>query len=170
MTSATVTPQPAAATSLPTTTVTAATCGKYFPPTVALTPARGLVVTQHSGLGNLAYPEAQIPSSQPAAPMLEPNLTSPDYWAANTIAVVNPLLQESGGGYVLAICIPSGQAHTISAVQVSLAKMTPFTDQLGAWEPCSGSYSPLLKSVSGGCGGADFEKNTCMPPTLLTLR
>ncbi|MGZ3664656.1 MAG: hypothetical protein ACXVDA_09240, partial [Ktedonobacterales bacterium] len=48
-------------------------------------------------------------------------------------------------------------AHTISAIQVGLAKTTPFTDQLGAWEPCSGSYSPVYKSVSGGCGGGDTE-------------
>ncbi len=152
-------PQSATATPTPpsTTTTASTTCGKYFPSPVALTPANGLVVTQYSALGNLAYPVAQIPSSQPAAPMLEPNFTRPDYWTANTTAVVDPNLQEGGGGYVVAICNPSDKTHTISAVQVSLAKMTPFTDQLGVWAPCEGSYSPVSKSVSGGCGGADFE-------------
>ncbi len=115
------------------------------------------MVTQYSGLGNLAYPAMQIPSSQQAAPMLEPNFTGPEYWVANITAVVDPGLREGGGGYVLDICNPSGQPHTLNAVQVSIAKMTPFSDQLGVWYPCSGSYSPVSKSVSGGCGGADFE-------------
>lgn len=155
---ATATPLPSAtATPLPTTTVAPAICGKAFPSTAALTPAGGLVVTQYSGLGNLAYPEAQIPSSQPTAPMLEPTNFGRSYWVANTAAVVDPNLHEGGGGYVLAICNPSSQTHTASAVQVSLAKMTPFTDQLSAWEPCNGSYSPWYKSASGGCGGADLE-------------
>lgn len=145
------------ATPLPTTTTASTTCGKYFPSAVALTPASGLVVTKYSALGNLAYPSAQIPSSQPAAPLLAPNFTRPDYWAANTTAVVDPILDEGHGGYVLAICNPSDRPHTINAVQVSLAKMTPFTDQLGVWQPCEGSYSPVTKSASGGCGGADFE-------------
>ncbi len=158
-TSATATPQPTAtATPLPTTTVASGACGGAFPSHVALTPASGLVVTQYSALGNLAYPEAQIPSSQPAAPMLEPQLNSPEYWTANTTAVVDPGLDErGGGGYVLAICNPSDKIHTISAVQVSIAKMTPFTDQLGAWEPCDGSYNPYYKSFPGGCGGGDWE-------------
>lgn len=154
----------ATATSLPTTTIASGACVGSFPSHVALTPASGLVVTKYSALGNLAYPEAQIPSSQPAAPMLEPKLTGPDYWTANTTAVVDPGLREGGGGYVVAICNPSDKAHTISAVQVSLAKMTPFTDQLGVWEPCEGSYSPVTKSVSGGCGGADFENEYLHAP------
>ncbi len=154
----TATPQPTAtATPLPTTTIASGACGGSFPSTAALTPANGLVVTQYSALGNLAYPEAQIPSSQPAAPMLEPKLNDPQYWTANTTAVVDPNLHEGGGGYVLAICNPSDKAHTINAVQVSIAKMTPFTDQLDAWEPCDGSYNSYYKSVAGGCGGGDWQ-------------
>jgi hypothetical protein len=157
-TSATATLQPTtAATPLPTTTVAPSACGKNFPPSAALSPAGGLVVTQYSGLGNLAYPSVQIPSSQPAAPMPEPALLGTTYYAPNTVPVVDPNLHEGGGGYVLAICNPSGQAHTISAVQVTIAKMTPFTDQLNAWEPCNGGYNPVYKSGTGGCGGADFE-------------
>jgi len=159
---ATVAPT-ATATALPTTTVAASACGKYFPYTATLTPVNGLVVTQYSSLGTIAYPSTQIPSNQPAAPMQAPvvTLTSPNYipgYAPNTTPVINPR-PGIGGGYVLDICNPSNQAHTISAVRVSLAKMTPFTDQLSAWEMChDGFYSPLAKSViSGGCGGSDLR-------------
>ncbi len=58
---------------------------------------------------------------------------------------------------MLVICNPSSKPHTISAVRVTIAKITPYTNQLNTWAPCSGSYSPVSKNVSGGCGGGDSE-------------
>lgn len=141
----------------PTMQVASGACGPHIPYDITFSAAGGLAVSQTSGRGNLAYPEAQIPSSQPAAPMLEPTTIAPEPYVASDAPVVNPALSEKRGGYLLLICNSSNKAHTISAVRVSIAALTPFTDQLGAWAPCQGAYFPTGGYVSGGCGGADFQ-------------
>ncbi|HET9109346.1 MAG TPA: hypothetical protein VFN78_00845 [Ktedonobacterales bacterium] len=145
---------------LPTVQVAAGACVAQTPgigsDPVAYSPAGGLVVTQTSKLGNLAYPVVQIPSNQQAQPIPAPQISFVDY-APSAVPVVNPGLTEGGGGYVLFICNPSSQAHTLSAAQVSIAQIRPFTDQLGAWAPCSGFYLPGSGVAEDGCGGADFE-------------
>ncbi len=150
---------PALLPKLPTTTIASGACGQYFPDKAPLSPAGGLVVTQFAMLGNLAYPDAQISSGQ-TGPMLEPQLTQVDYTTdpSSGSVVVNPFLREGDGGYVMMVCNPSNQPHTLSAVQASIAKITTFTDKLEAWSPCSGAYLPAYKNANeGGCGGADVH-------------
>lgn len=150
---------PKALPALPTAQVAAGACAARTPgigsEPVTFSPAGGLVVTQTSMLGNLAYPSVQIPSSQQAQPIPAPPTSFVDY-APSAAPVVNPRIVEGGGGYVLFICNPSSQAHTLSAAQVSIAQIRPFTDHLAAWAPCDGAYYPG-GAVGGGCGGADFE-------------
>ncbi len=141
----------------PTMRIASGACGPHFPDTTALTSAGGLAVTQTSGMSNMAYPETQIPSGQPAAPMLAPDSVGTTSGVAGATLLVNPGLTEKGGGYVLLICNPSSQPHSLSAARVSIAAVEPFTDQLGAWAPCQGAYYPVGGYVAGGCGGADFE-------------
>lgn len=148
---------PASLPALPTTQIASGACGKYFPAGITYTPAGGLVVTQYSGLGNLAYPDAQIPSSQPAEPVPAPPIIASELFTDTTTAAVNPNLHEGGGGYVIVVCNPSSQAHTVSAVQVSIASISPVTSATQTWQPCSGSYVPGSGIYGGGCGGADFE-------------
>lgn len=159
--SATATTQPTATPAslpkLPTKTIASGACGKYFPDTAPLSPASGLVVTQYSGLGNLAYPDQQLPSSQPAQPIQLPQYTVPALYTDSAVAVVNPNPHEGGGGYVLIVCNPSSQAHTVSAVQASIASISPLTGVTQEWQGCSGFYVPGSGVVGGGCGGADFE-------------
>lgn len=164
--SATATTQPTAATQptvtlaplpkLPTTQITSGVCGQYYPSAVKLTPAGGLVVTQYSGLGNLAYPVVQIPSSQPAKPIPAPPIIDQALFTEATV-VENPKLHEAGGGYVIVVCNPTSQAHKISAVQVSIASISLVTSATQTWQQCSSSYIPGSGVVGGGCGGADFE-------------
>lgn len=142
--------------SLPLAHITPGACGKYFPDPVPFSPAGGLVVTQFSGLGNLAYPELQIPSSQPAEPIPAPTPGAPGYFTDMATAAVNPTLHEGGGGYLLIVCNASALAHTVSAVQVSIARISPLTGVTQAWDPCSGSYTPG-SGTHGGCGGGDLE-------------
>jgi hypothetical protein len=149
---------------LRTTQVASGACGQDFPDTVTLTPAGGLVVTQTSSLGNLAYPAVQIPNGQEAQPIPQPPLSGRSGYTPSPAAIVNPNLQESGGGFVLAICNASSQAHVVSAVQASIARITPFTEQLQAWQPCTGVYHVGSPNVGGGCGGADFENEYLHAP------
>ncbi len=149
---------PAGLPKLPTTTIASGPCGQNGPQSAPLSPADGLVVTQFAMLGNLAYPAAQIPDGQ-TGPILEPQLTQLDHTTdpSSGAVAVNPGLREGGGGYVIAVCNPSNQPHTLNAVQASIAMMSPFTDKLEAWEPCNGVYLPAYKSVGGGCGGGDVQ-------------
>jgi hypothetical protein len=117
----------------------------------------GLVVTQYSGLGSLATPSVQIPSNQSAAPILLPGGADINYYMGNSTPVVNPNLNEGNGGYLLQVCNLSSQAHVISVVQASIARMTSYTDTLQEWHPCDGAYNVAHNSVYGGCGGADVE-------------
>lgn len=141
---------------LPITHIATGICGPYFPSGIALTPARGLLVSQTSSLGNLAYPLAQIPNSQQAQPIAPPVITSSAY-RASASPVVNPRLQELGGGYTLAICNASSQAHVVSAVRMTLVDAAPYTGKLAAWDTCSGVYLPGQGFLGAGCGGADPE-------------
>lgn len=140
------------------TAIASGACGNIFSDTAPLSHAGGLVVTQYSGLGNLAYPEAQIPSSQTAHPIPVPTISDPPYFTDSTTAVVNPSLSEGSGGYVLRVCNASSQAHTVSAVQVSIAQISPVTGVTQAWAMCSGDYIPGNSDVSdAGCGGGDIQ-------------
>ena len=141
----------------PTTQVASGVCGPHIRYDITFSAANGLAVSQTSGLGVLAYPEIQVPGSQPATPMLAPSTATFSNYSSSAAPIVNPALSEKRGGYVLLICNSSNKAHTLSAVQVSIAAIKPFTDQLGAWAPCQGAYFPTGGYVSGGCGGADFQ-------------
>lgn len=154
----------AAAPTLRTTQIASGACGQDFPDTATLTPAGGLVVTQTSSLGNLAYPSVQISNGQEAQPLAQPPLSGGSGYTPSATAIVNPNLQESGGGFVLAICNASNQAHALSAVQASIARIMPFTEQLQAWQPCTGVYHIGSTGIGGGCGGADFENEYLHAP------
>lgn len=155
---------PAAPPALPTVNVASGACGPNAPYGVAYTPAGGLAVTQTSSLGALAYPQAQIPSDQQAQPIPEPATNWGGGYAEPIHPIVNPGLREGGAGYVLLICNTSDHAHVVSAVQASIARITPYTDRLNAWESCSGVYHPGAAGIGGGCGGADFENEYLHAP------
>lgn len=159
----TATATPSSLPALPTVQVTSGACGQYVQYGVPYTPAGGLAVTQTSKLGNLAYPAVQIPSDQSAQPIPEPSTSSGSVYGYAEL-IVNPNVHEGGGGYVLTICNTSSKAHVVSAVQASIARITPYTGQLNAWEPCSGVYHPGATGISGGCGGGDSENEYLHAP------
>lgn len=143
---------------LPTAHVASGACGEYLPNGIAYTPADGLVVTQFSSLGSVTHPDTLLPSSQSAAPIQRPSLSSTGAgpFIDTTTAAVNPYV-EGGSGYVIVVCNPSSQAHTVSAVQVSIASISPATSPTQAWHSCGGSYVPGSGVEGNACGGMDLE-------------
>jgi len=141
-------------TQLPTATPAQAASGCAVGGGANLLRAGDLVISPIQ-LTNVSYPSQHIPDGTPLKPyaFTTNNLGAlfPD------IPPTNPSLAESAGsagGYAFVICNDSPtQSHTIRAISVKIAALTPYTGQLNTYQACDGFYARPGPATFGGCGG-----------------
>ncbi len=106
-------------------------------------------------LTNVSYPSQHIPDSTPLKPYAFTTNNLGALFPDST--PTNPSLAESAGaagGYAFIVCNDSPtQSHTIRAISVKLATLTPYTGQLNTYQACDGFYARPGPATFGGCGG-----------------
>lgn len=122
--------------------------GGYFTQPQPMQPAGALSVTTPSL--NLDYSSEMLPASaSPNAPFDVTNQTQGGY---NPNPDVNP---SRGSLYIFVVCNQTGVAHTLTALNVTIANFTPSSDRVMAWNICNGFYNSSTKQEvgKGACGG-----------------